>query len=276
MSIHTADAIVLRQYAYRETSLLVTCLTDQFGKIRGLIKGLRGERHRFSSPMELFTLNRIVFYDHRNSPLHLISQCDLIEPYRALPHELETMRAAACCAELVDALTEDDEPIPSVFHLMKATLDDLNEARRPASDQEHEPAVRVHFILRLLRLVGFQPQLDECVACAEPVAARRGFWSVRQGGVLCERCLHHDSHAEPIAPEQLEALTSCAEADEPQPLHPGQARSMQRRLEEFLRWRIDRPLKTLAHGSRSQRVPVPQPVLAGGRPASRQPQPVMR
>ena len=56
MGIHTADAIVLRRYPYRETSVLVTCLTDRFGKIKGLVKGLRVPVSRHRSAMEPLTL----------------------------------------------------------------------------------------------------------------------------------------------------------------------------------------------------------------------------
>src|SRR3989338_10726889 len=104
MGIHTADAIVLRRYPYRETSVLVTCLTDRFGKIKGLVKGLRVPVSSHRSAMEPLTLNRLVFYDTRSSSLHLISQCDLLEAFPSIQRELEGARAAASCIEGVDAV----------------------------------------------------------------------------------------------------------------------------------------------------------------------------
>ena len=92
MAIHTADAIILRCYPYRETSVIVTCLTDRFGKLKGLVKGLRAQPNRHRSAMEPMTVNRIVFYDTHNSSLHLISQCELVSPLTPLANDLETMR----------------------------------------------------------------------------------------------------------------------------------------------------------------------------------------
>ena len=80
MAIHTTDAIVLRRYLYRETSVIVSCLTDRFGKLKGLVKGLRAQPNRHRSAMEPLTINRIVFYDTHSSQLHLISQCELLTP----------------------------------------------------------------------------------------------------------------------------------------------------------------------------------------------------
>lgn len=240
MGIHAADAIVLRQYPYRETSVLVTCLTDRFGKIKGLIKGLRGPQpSKYRSAMEPLTLNRIVFYDTRASSLHLISQCDLLEPFGALTRDVAAMHLAASCAELADVVVEPDEPQDEVFELLAGTL------ARLATGETRFAAVRIHFVLRLLRLAGFHPQVDECTGCTHALHGRRAWWSARQGGLVCERCLHQDPHAEPLASELLGLLSACAEADEPIPLAPGHAQAIQQRLDAFLRWQLDRPLKTI-------------------------------
>ena len=240
MGIHTADAIILRQYPYRETSVLVTCLTDRFGKIKGLVKGLRdAQRPRYRSAMEPLTLNRLVFYDTRTSSLHLISQCELLAGYQALPQDLEAMRAACSCVELADVVLELDEPQPLIFQLLKEALARLDAGERRLS------MVRIHFILRLLRLAGFHPQLDECTGCTQRPADQQAFWSARQGGLVCERCLHQDPQAEVIPPAMLDAFIQCAEADGPHRVNPTQTTAIQRYLDQFLRWRLDRPLKTM-------------------------------
>ena len=237
MGIHTADAIVLRQYPYRETSVLVTCLTDRFGKIKGIVKGLRTPIPRYRSAMEPLTLNRIVFYDTRSSQLHLISQCELLAPFTELQRDLDVMRTAASCTELADAVVELDEPQPEIFTLLQRTLG------RMAVGGEWLPAVRIHFVLRLLKLAGFHPQLDECTGCGQRPSSQ-GFWSPRQGGLVCERCLHEDPSAEPIDPSWFDALSKYTETDAPE-LGTRQAAMIQERLDEFLRWRIDRPLKAM-------------------------------
>jgi DNA repair protein RecO (recombination protein O) len=237
MGIHTTDAIVLRRYLFRETSVVVSCLTDKFGKIRGLVKGLRGPQNRHRSAMEPMTVNRIVFYDTHNSQIHLISQCDLTAPLSSLQRDLETARTAALCVELADTVTPLEDPQPAVYHLLKESLERLAGG---AADND----VRIRFVARLLYLTGFQPQLDECTGCAQPVHAA-GFWSPKQGGLLCPQCLHQDPKAEPALPDTLEALDALSHSDDPGPLDARLASVLRQRLDEFLRWRLDRPLRTL-------------------------------
>lgn len=238
MGVHTADAIVLRRHLFRETSVIVTCLTDRNGKLKGLVKGLRGQPNRHRSAMEPMTVNRIVFYDTQTSQLHLISQCELLAPLSELQRDWKTMQVAALCVELVDTVVPLEEPQPAIYHLLKDTLERL------ALQSSEQAALRAHFILRLLRLAGFQPQLDECTGCSGSVHAA-GYWSARHGGLLCPQCLHEDPTAEPALPETLEALEQLSESDRPCLLDPQVTQGLCQRLDDFLRWRLDHPLKTL-------------------------------
>jgi len=238
MAIHTADAIVLRRYPFRETSITLSCLTDRFGKLKGLVKGLRAQPNRYRSAMEPLTINRIVFYDTRTSQLHLITQCDLLSPLSELQRDLDTMQLAAFCVELTDTVVPLDEPQPLTYALLRETLEHLALGVGNASD------VRLHFIVRLLRLAGFQPQLNECAGCGAAVQAL-GYWSAKQGGLLCERCLHEDPTVEPASAEMLSALEQLAETSHPIPLEARLRVMLRQRLDEFLRWRLDHPLKTM-------------------------------
>ena len=238
MGIHTTEAIVLRRYPFRETSVTLTCLTDGFGKLKGLVKGLRAQPNRYRSAMEPMTVNRIVFYETRTSSLHLISQCDLLSPLSELQRNLETMQLAGLYLELVDTVVPLEEPQPAIYHLLKQALERL------ALGGQDATALRIHFIVRLLHLVGFQPQLDQCAGCGSH-AQRAGYWSARQGGLLCEGCLHEDPRAGLASPEMLEALSRLSRADQPIGLATPLIPVLRRRLDEFLRWRLDHPLKTL-------------------------------
>src|SRR3989338_5860460 len=105
-------------------------------------------------------------------------------------------------------------------------------------------SMRANLISRVLRLAGFEPQLDHCTGCHAAVH-QAGCWSVRQGGLLCSSCLHEDPQAEPISPARLGALETLTESEVPAPLEPQLLPLLTHRLEEFLQWRLDRPLKTM-------------------------------
>jgi len=239
MSLRTADAIVLRRYPYRETSVTVTCLTEPFGKLKGLVKGLRTHPSRHRSAMEPLTINRIVFYDTRSSQLHLISHCELIVPLSGLPRDLETMRLACRIVDVVDAIVPLEEPQPATYRLVRFALEALSDGRVDPGE------LRAYVFVRVLRLAGFQPQFDECASCGAH-ADTPAYWSTRQGGLLCAACLHEDPKAPPAPPELLDAIGRLAEADHPLTLDPGLSRRLHTCIHDFLAWRLERPLKTMA------------------------------
>jgi DNA repair protein RecO (recombination protein O) len=238
MSVQTAEAIVLWRYPFRETSVTLSCLTDRFGKLKGLVKGLRAQPNRYRSAMEPLTINRIVFYETRTSQLHLISQCDLLDPLGALQRDLETMQLAAFCANLADTVVPIEEPHPGVYQLVKHTLERL------ALGAGDPSSTRLYFVVRLLRLAGFHPQLTECVDCSTAVSGE-GRWSAREGGLLCASCLPQDPNAEPASSEILDALKMLSDAAQPPMIDAAILPRLNQRLTDFLHWRLDRPVKAL-------------------------------
>jgi len=142
------------------------------------------------------------------------------------------------CVDLVDAVVPLEESQPVIYRLLKQTLERLALGGGPLA------GTRIHFIARLLRLAGFHPQVDECTGCGTPVHGP-GYWSAGQGGFLCPRCLHEDPKAEPASPEMLGAMEALSDSAQPPVLDAGLVTKLNGRLNEFLHWRLDKPLKTL-------------------------------
>ncbi|MBU0880811.1 MAG: recombination protein O N-terminal domain-containing protein, partial [Candidatus Omnitrophica bacterium] len=64
MPIQKSDGILLRRQDLRETSILLTFYTRDFGKIKGIVRGVRGPRAIFGGgAYELFALDEIIFYE---------------------------------------------------------------------------------------------------------------------------------------------------------------------------------------------------------------------
>ena len=95
----------------------------------------------------------------------IISQAEIVEPYRALREDLDQTGHAYYLAELSDRFTEEHDANKPLFELLALTL-----ARLSHPDQAFI-ALR-YFELHLLSLTGFQPQLYFCLTCnkaLEPV-----------------------------------------------------------------------------------------------------------
>ncbi len=184
MTLPRTEALVLKKQDFRETSLIVTFFSREFGKMSGLLKGIRLEPKKFASTVEPFSLNDIIFYRKRNSTLHLVSQCDLKAGFDVLRQDMMKAGAASMMMELVQAVMPVEDKNEQLFDLAIACLKELEVNNNPDK-------ILTIFKIKLLTLSGFKPHLDSCVCCEDKILGQAEF-SLALGGLLCARCNRKD------------------------------------------------------------------------------------
>lgn len=194
MALQKAEAFVLKTSPFRTSSLIVTTFTRPFGKIRGVVKGVRGEGAPRSGTFEPFTLLEIVFYEKIRSDLHLISEAAVLDTFAKLRFDLERLAMAYYLTELVDQFTEPHDPHEAVFELLHFAYQWLPSV---------SPDLLARFFeLRLLSEVGLLPHLTSCLSCGDE-RTDGFFFSVRQGGFFCADCRNKISDARPVHKETV-------------------------------------------------------------------------
>ncbi len=129
MAIRTTEAVVLKTQAFRNTSLIATVYTKDFGKVQGLAKGIKDrcarKDSRFYCYLEPLTLNKIVYYEKSRSGLHLLTQSDLLSYYQLIRQNLKKLAAASFMLELVDKGTQLEDANAGIFKLLVSSLDEI-------------------------------------------------------------------------------------------------------------------------------------------------------
>src|SRR5579863_3054974 len=177
MALRESEAIVLRIYPMREADLLVTFFTRLEGKVRGVARSAKKSKRRFGGALEPLTYVR-AFYDVREGQeLTRLDACEVLESPMA--SEVTYARAVALghIAELLDELLPDREANDAIFRL---TLSVLHVMTGP---DVWMPVT--YFDLWLTRLVGFLPELTECIVCGRPLKGSRAFFHALADGLMC-------------------------------------------------------------------------------------------
>ena len=243
MSIQKTKGILLRRQDLRETSLILTFYTRDFGKIKGIVRGVRGPRSSIvgGANMEIFALDEVVFYERRRSDIFTISQCDLLEFFAPLRESLEKLAYASYLVELLDSVTVLGDKNPEAFDLL------LNSLRLLAGECSTKRVARI-FEIKLLHLLGLMPTLERCANCGSAVDGG-GRFSFRHGGLICKKCLQSDREARPILQgtvkfiEHIRALPFERVARIKVASEVGH--ELERILRKFLDYHIERRLKTV-------------------------------
>ena len=240
MAIQKTEALVISRRDFRETSLIVNFFTKDFGKISGLLKGIRTEPQKFASTLEPFSYNDIIFYQKLNSELHLISACDIKENFDAIRNSINRVGLASVMLELLDCLMQPEDSHTDVFDLALATVREL------AVNYNPDKIITI-FKIKLLALSGFKPHFNSCVACNDKISGQSKFSLIR-GGLLCPGCFGKDTSARTIFRGTVASIVHIERNDLKNNLNLGLNPQIKRELEAilnaFLNFHLGKELKS--------------------------------
>lgn len=242
MAIQKSKAILLGRQDLRETSLILTFYTESFGKIKGIVRGVRGPHTQYSGgSLEVFAYDEVVFYERKSSEFYTVSQCDLLEFFNPIRESLDRLAYAAYMVELLDSVTALADKNIDVFRLL------LNSLRLLSGESSAKRTTRI-FEIKLLALLGLMPTLTSCANCSGKLDTAARF-SFRHGGLICRACFNMDKFARPILPGTVKFIEHIRNSPFEKVERVKVASTVGKELEEILRkfldYHIERRLKTI-------------------------------
>ena len=243
MPLYKEQGVVLRATKLGEADKIVTVMTQGAGKVRVVAKGVRKTTSRFGARVEPLTHVSLMVYRGRGA-LDTLSQAEIVSSFRPIREDLGLFAAGEAMVEIVDRISEDHERNVRLFLLLLAGLRALE--ARPADPE----LVAQSFLLKVLSLSGFHPNLLACAVCGDgaPVA-----FSSPQGGAVCGSC--GDRESEPVPAQALAFLDALGAADlvaaGAMTVDPTLRRTARALLYAFAEYHLERRMKSLPLLSRS-------------------------
>lgn len=230
--LYKDEGIVLKTIKLGEADRIVTIFTRSNGKVRAVAKGVRKTKSRFGGRLEPFTHAQLMIYKGRN--LDTITSVDIVRSFDEVRTDYRCLTSAAALVEVVEKMTEEREQALSTYSLLLAGL----EALGAGPCESVVPA----FLIKLLSISGYHPQLNVCAGCGTD--AGLGGFSAAFGGAVCEDCWREDRDAERLGAERIVVLKRLlsddfgADAGD----YAGELTQLLRRYTEY---HLERPLKSL-------------------------------
>jgi len=237
----TTTGLVLRETTYKESSKILTVLTEKEGRITVLAKGARRKGSKIGAAAQLLSYSEMTLYQSKGP--WTLTESHSIEMFQGLREDLVLLALGSYFAKLLEVLSDEDSPSPEMLSLGLNALFALSEMKRPPE------IVKPSFEMRLMCAAGFEPAVEACNGCfseeiAEPVLSLYG------GTVSCRSCQNApESEIARLCPESLKALRYIINAD-PKKLYSfkleGEAlKNLYRASEEYTKAQTDRFFKTL-------------------------------
>jgi len=185
--IVSSEAIVLQSMKYGETSRIVTLFTKEFGKLRIIAKGARGNKPRFGAALEPMSHSHIVFYNKQSRDLQFLSQAELLRQFKSIIDTEEKLMIGFAMIEYLNVVIQGEEEHLALFELLESSLAVLESTGR----NHKNPLLR--FLIRLSSLLGFSINMRDCLACRAhlhdtDVITGSVRFETQQGGFYCTKC----------------------------------------------------------------------------------------
>jgi len=182
MNNRQGHAIVLKVLPHGESDKILTLYSAELGKISAIAKGAQRSKKRFVNKLEPFSLLQIFYRSPRNGALFFLSEAELIDAHIFLRSSYSHYVTATFIAELIQRFSSEHDPDPAAFSLFHWALSSLNHGADPAK-------IAALFLLRLLAISGYEPQLSQCGSCQRPHSQCPSFTLYPNNGtLLCSQC----------------------------------------------------------------------------------------
>ncbi|MFG0286741.1 MAG: DNA repair protein RecO [Rhodopirellula sp. JB044] len=214
---HSTTAIVLRLVEFSETSLVVTLLTRDLGRISALAKGARRLKGPFEGSLDLLSVCRVTLIAKAGDTLDLLTESKLRRRFRGGDRSLSRTYAGYYVAETLRWWLDDSERHEELFDLTLAALGQID-GEGPVAE------ILLAYDCQCLRLLGHAPATRACSACGVKLdllpqngeqdgaaktklpRGRKIAFSLDGGGVVCEACRARQSSLVLITPATLQSL----------------------------------------------------------------------
>jgi DNA repair protein RecO (recombination protein O) len=242
MPLHSTEAIIIGGHDLAEADRIIVFYTETQGKVRAVAEGARRIRSKFGGSLQLFSQGRLVYFERANKTLHKVNEFAVARAHQPLREDLDRLALGSAAVEAVALGVEEGESFPDLYRLLADALALLETSGRPA-------LVLHGFVLRLLGLLGYRPELAECVRChRRPAAAALLGVSPEHGGLLCDACGAATMDRLPVSRETLGFLRGAGSAPlrllERVALPPAAVEEAGHLLQAFLEQVLGRPLRS--------------------------------
>jgi DNA repair protein RecO (recombination protein O) len=145
--VQTHTAILLRKIRLTESSLIVSWITGEGGRIKTVAKGALRPKGRLAGLLDLFHLCEIQVQPARTGDLHSLREVTLRESFSGMRTDFARIALGSYAVELLEKATEPETPMPELFDLFARLLRHLH---------AHAASRRalLHFESELARLLG--------------------------------------------------------------------------------------------------------------------------
>ena len=197
VALHTSEALILAVLDLHDRDRIVTFLSREAGKKRGVAKGAKMKHSRFGGQLQPLSKVAVTWFEREGRDLARISSVELVRSAHAVQEDLEGLLLGSYLADHVLEFAQEGEVSDPLYRLLDSTIEAL------LAGVDRDLAAR-YFECWILRLAGIFPAPWSCTGCGAPFAEAGAVLPRSGESLMCRDCGGGDGL--PVAPATLAFL----------------------------------------------------------------------
>ena len=197
------SGIVIAENNMGDFDKMLTILTPNLGKIGCSARGARRPKSLLLSGTQFLCFGEYMVF--KSGDTYTINSVDTIELFYNIRTDLDKLTYASYITKIITDVTTENQ---NSFNTLKLFLNTLYAISETDKDLDLITAV---FKLRLLKILGFMPNIRECTECKDKENITH--FSIRDNGFKCKNCSKQDTGAIEISEPTINALKYIFSAD---------------------------------------------------------------
>jgi DNA repair protein RecO (recombination protein O) len=186
MSIHKTNSIVLSTTPFRESSLICTLFSEDYGRFQGIAKGIRSSS-KHTTPLERGMLIEHVVYVKKTREIQTLADIQIGNFFPEIRGDIERTAVRDTAFELLISSLKAGDRNPELFSLVEDFLTSIS------SDNSKKNQLLLFlwdFHFRFASVMGFECNFSTCIHCNSSISSSHdGIYLIHeQGGVICSNC----------------------------------------------------------------------------------------
>lgn len=170
--------IVISENNMGDFDKMLTILTPNLGKIGCSARGARRPRSLLLCGTQFLCFGEYMLF--KGSDTYTINSCETIELFYNIRTDLDKLMYATYITKIITDVTTENQNSFQTLKLFLNTLYTISE-----TDKNLDFITSV-FKLRILKIIGFTPNVKECTSCKQKVNLR--YFSIKDNGFKCTNC----------------------------------------------------------------------------------------
>jgi len=200
---YKTKGFVFKKNNINDSDRIFSVFTDDFGRLDIFAKAIRKTVSKLRSGIDIFFMSEIEFIQGKSRKT--LTDAAMIEKFDNIRQDLEKFTTANRIGEILDNFIKGEEKDEEIFILLNEVMEKLN-SQNGSDGTTRQQLIFYYFLWNFFSIQGYRSEVQKCAGCHEKLNPYNIYFSGKEGGIICKKCLGRDKFCQKINSDIVKIL----------------------------------------------------------------------